>query len=401
LFVYIKVYRFIGYIKMPRSPFHRKYRFPWRNRNRFELLIDGDRFFPRMLDAIAHARHYVLIEMYLFESGATANAFIDALLAAAKRGVSVSMMLDDFGARALSHFDRRRLKDGGIALEFFNPFRLAKFTENLARDHRKLLLVDGVAAFVGGAGITDEFNPPSHAERRWRETMLEAQGPVVADWQMLFEEVWNHHASTPLGLSSPQSPPEAGDGMQGRVVLARGLAVQEIQRSLIKHIRAAENRVWIATAYFVPSWRFRRALRRAAHQGVDVRLLLPGPLTDHPGVRYAGRRFYARLLRHGVRIFEYQPRVQHAKASLCDHWTSIGSSNLDRWNFRWNLEACQEIDDQSFAATVQTMFENDFSVSMEYRDEGWRQRPWRARLVERLWGWVDLWLNALGKGRKE
>jgi phosphatidylserine/phosphatidylglycerophosphate/cardiolipin synthase-like enzyme len=167
---------------------------------------------------------------------------------------------------------------------------------------------------------------------------------------------------------------------------------------LLNHIRSAERTVWLATAYFIPAWRIRRALRNAARRGVDVRLLLPGPHTDHPAIRHAGRRFYGRLLANGVRIFEYQPRFLHSKVFLCDHWVSIGSSNLDRWNLRWNLEANQEIDDSAFAGQVRAMFEADFRESIECRYAQWRKRPWSARARERLWGRVDLWLHRLGRG---
>src|SRR5690606_26145988 len=121
------------------------------------------------------------------------------------------------------------------------------------------------------------------------------------------------------------------------VVIARAGREVEVRRSFVRAVRAAGRRVWLATAYFVPSWKLRRALRRAAHRGVDVRLLLPGPITDHPGVRHAGRRLYSRLLRNGVHIFEYQPRFSHTKLMLCDDWVSTGSSNSDRWNLHWNL----------------------------------------------------------------
>jgi phosphatidylserine/phosphatidylglycerophosphate/cardiolipin synthase-like enzyme len=395
-----------------------RYRFPWREGNRFELLNDGLRFYPRMLEEIGRARHYVLLEIYLFESGAVADRFIDAFVAAAGRGVAVRLLLDDFGARGLKHADRERLESGGVEVLFYNRLRydfwtksraavqggtvggFAKLFANFARDHRKLLLVDGEVAFVGGAGITDAFDPPAHPQRRWREIMLEIHGPVVGDWQRLFAEVWNRHSASLLVLSLPLNPP-ATDGMAGRVTLTRAPRELEIPRALIKRVRAAERRVWIMTAYFVPSWRLRRALRRAARRGVDVRLLLPGPITDHPGVRHAGRRFYARLLAHGVRIYEYQPRFLHAKCALVDDWVSSGSSNLDRWNLRWNLEANQEIDDTRFASGVAAMFEGDFGDALECRYEVWRRRPWTARARERFWGKVDLFLHRLGRGRQD
>ncbi len=374
----------------------RKYLFPWRPGNRFELLVDGRRFFPRMLEAIEWARHHVLLEIYLFESGTVATRFIDAFVRAAGRGVTVKLLLDDFGALGLSRQDRERLTQGGVALVFYNPLHFRKWLRNMFRDHRKLMVVDGELAFVGGAGLTDEFDSPAHPELSWRETAVRAHGPVAADWQALFLRVWNRHAPGPLDLPEP-APPAAADGAPGRVAITSALAIQEIKRSLYNRARHAEKRLWIATAYFVPSRKLRRVLDHAVRRGVDVRLLLPGAYTDHPAIRHAGRRFYSDLLRAGVRIFEYQPRFLHAKTVLCDDWSSIGSSNLDRWNLRWNLEANQEVDDAVFAEAARSMFEEDFRNSVECRYEDWRRRPWRARWREWLWGRVDLWLESLGR----
>ena len=377
------------------DPLHPKYQFPWRPGNRFELLRDGHEYFPRMLEAIARAQRCVLLEIYLFESGTVANRFIDAFAQAARRGVTVKVLIDDFGASGLAHADRERLREAGVEVVYYNPLRYHKLLANAFRDHRKLLIVDGEIAFVSGTGLTDEFDDPRHPERSWRETAVHVTGPVLADWQSLFEHVWNQHAAAPLTL--PAVPVrEWADGMLGRVVPASSLTVQDIRRSLFRRVRNAERRVWLATAYFVPSRKLLRALQRAARQGADVRLLLPGPHTDHPAIRHAGRRFYARLLRYGVRIFEYQPRFLHTKTLLCDLWVSIGSSNFDRWNLRWNLEANQEVDDQRFADAVAAMFAADFSESIEIDLGRWRRR-WFGRLREQLWGRVDMWLESLGR----
>lgn len=372
------------------------YLFPWRPGNRFELLADGWYFFPRMLEAVDTARYHVLLEMYLFESGAVATRFIDAFVRAAGRGVTVKLLLDDFGARGLTRQDREKLAGSGVDLVVYNPLRFRKWLRNIFRDHRKLMVVDGELAFIGGAGITDAFEAPGHPELSWRETVVCARGPVVADWQTLFLGTWNRHVSKSPHLSQPV-PPAVADGIPGRVAITRALAAQEIKRSLYNRARQAEKRLWIATAYFVPSRKLRRMLEQADRRGVDVRLLLPGVRTDHPAIRHAGRRFYSDLLRVGVRIFEYQPRFLHAKTVLCDDWTSIGSSNFDRWNLRWNLEANQEIDDAAFAQAVQLMFEEDFRHSVECHYEDWRRRPWHARWRESLWGRVDIWLESLGR----
>ena len=162
-----------------------------------------------------------------------------------------------------------------------------------------------------------------------------------------------------------------------------------LANGVIRRIDGAGVRVWIMSAYFVPSRRFRKALRRAARRGVDVRLLVPGARTDHPWVRQAARRFYGKLLRNGVKIFEYQPRVLHGKMILCDEWVSVGSSNLDRWSFRWNLEANQEVADAGFADSAAALFGADFAESRALSRRSWRQRAWLDRLRERIAGALD------------
>lgn len=352
-----------------------------------------------MLASIEEARHYVLLEMYLFESGETAERFIEALSAAAGRGVTVCLLLDDFGSFSLKRKDRQRLQAAGVRIALYNPLGVARWLLNLPRNHRKLLVVDGVVAYTGGAGITDQFNPQVHPESFWHETMIEVRGLCVRDWESLFGDTWMRWAGEPLRL--PESPPASASGKRkGRVVVhPRARVRSDIMRSLVKRIRLAENRVWISTAYFIPSWKLRRSLMRAARSGVDVRLLLPGPLTDHPAVRLLGRRYYEKLLRDGVRIFEYQPRFIHAKVMICDGWASIGSSNLDHWNHRWNLEANQELTDPEVLALLETLFEENFQSSHEVHYHEWLRRPLHQRLTERLLGRVLALVGRVGEPR--
>jgi len=363
----------------------------WRHGNRFRLLVDGDAFFPAMLDAIAAAQRQVLLEMYLVESGQVADRFIDTLEKAVLRGARVCLLLDDFGCRGLTAADRARLQQAGIELALYNPLHFGGLRRNLFRDHRKLLVVDNLCAFVGGAGLTDDFDPDARPERHWHDVMVEIRGPVVADWQAAFAHTWAHwYPGT--GITPESNGPKAGH-QAGRISLSGSDTRAPIKRSLLTRISRARGRIWLATAYFVPSWKQRRRLARAARRGVDVRLLLPGPHTDHPAVRHAGRRFYASLLRAGVRIYEYQPRFLHAKVALIDDWVSIGSSNMDRWNLRWNLEANQEIDAPDFATEAAAQFVADFAASEEVRYATWRRRPWYERLAEWFWGRIDRWVD--------
>ncbi|HSG11360.1 MAG TPA: phosphatidylserine/phosphatidylglycerophosphate/cardiolipin synthase family protein [Gammaproteobacteria bacterium] len=379
---------------------YRRFKFPWRSGNHFTTLVDSVTFFPRMLAAIEKAEHYILLEMYLVSSGQVADRFIAAIRAAAARGVQVYLLFDDFGAQDLSPADRERLQHTNIASEYYNPlhshstlsnlYRIywQRATHGLHRNHRKLLLVDGTLAFAGGAGITDEVDSPDMPHLQWRETMIEIRGPVVDDWQRLFTESWNASARQPLDLP-PLPASGATPGQRGRVTVNEARRRMGIQRSLLKRIQRAEHRIWFATAYFIPSWTLRRRLKHAAKRGVDVRLLLPGPVTDHPGARYASRRYYERLLNNGLRIYEYTPRFFHAKTVLCDDWVSIGSCNFDRWNLQWNLEANQEIDDSAMAEEIAELFRTDFSHSVEHLADEWARRGWYQRALEWLWQRVE------------
>lgn len=373
---------------------------PWRDGNRFQLLHDGVEFFPAMLAAIESARELLLLEMYLVDSGHVADRFIESLTRAAARGVQVFVLLDAFGAMGLRTADRKRLIGGGVKLRFFNALSWRKRTINLLRDHRKLLVVDGRLAFVGGAGITDDFQPSRLGSKAWRETMVAIEGPVVGDWFGLFVAAWRRSGGE-WAIAAPTPHEPFAQGMAGRVVASAGWQRSELAASVIYRMATAGTCIRVVSAYFIPSRRFRKALRRAVRRGVDVRVLVPGPVTDHPLARHAGRRFFGKLLRNGVRIFEYQPRMLHAKMVICDDWVSIGSSNLDRWNFKWNLEANQEIDHGAFATAAAERFDRDCADSVELDRRHWSRRHWIDRLYERWAGWVDRMLERWRRPRAQ
>jgi len=369
---------------------------PWRTGNSFELLDGGSEFFPSMWQAIDSASESVLLEMYLVRSGAVMTRFIDALTAAVRRGARVCLLFDDFGAQGLSRADQRWLLESGAELRLFNPLSLRKRLANLLRDHRKLLITDGRTAFVGGAGLTDDFLGGPRGP--WREVMVRIEGPVVADWHRAFARSWRRTGAE-LAVPAPVSGAARADGAAGRLALSEARQHSVLANGVLRRIDGARTRAWISSAYFVPARRFRKALRRAARRGVDVRLLLPGARTDHPWVRQASRRFYDRMLRNDVQIFEYQPSMLHAKVFLCDDWVSVGSSNLDRWSFRWNLEANQEVADVRFANVTAALFAKDFSVSRPISRRSWRHRAWLDRLREKIAGALDRRLDRWRKPR--
>lgn len=377
--------------------------FPWRGGNRFELLLDGQVFFPRMLAAIEAAERQVEIELYLVEDGQCSERLTDVLCRACARGVVVRGLFDAYGAAGLGASLRERLQAAGVQLRWYNPVRWRRGIRNFHRDHRKLLVVDSRLAYVGGTGSTDEFWLPDAPLSPWHEAMVEIEGPLVGDWQQLFEHQWRARFSwrpshQPAPLTLPECPP-VGIGL-GRVAYADAAQHRDILLSLLRALRGAKQRVWLATPYFLPTWKIRRALRRAAARGVEVRLLLAGRNTDHPPVRFAGQRYYPKLLKAGVRIFEYQPRFLHLKMVLVDDWVSVGSCNFDHWNLRFNLDANVEALDPDFTRAVAASFIEDFGVSREITLEDWRQRPWWRRAQQRLWGWLDrLAVNLLDRWR--
>jgi len=363
-----------------------KQRYGWREGNDIELMVDGERYFPPMLAALAAARHSALLEFYLMASGDVANRFIDVMLAAARRGVMVKLLIDGFGGLKLAQADRDRLQRGGVELLVYNPLHLAKLTRNFARDHRKLMVIDQQVAFVGGTGLSDHYWQSSQPGCPWHDVMVRVEGPVVQDLLSLYNALWKRCT----GCSLPPGAHADADGdVRVRVATSHGMYQQEIKVSFLHRVNRAQDKVWLTTAYFLPSFSVRMALRRAAKRGVDVRLIIAGPHTDQPWVFHASKRYYRRLLKAGVCIYEYQPRFLHAKMAVVDDWSSLGSCNLDHWNLRWNLEANIEVDDPDFVARLELLMQQDIQHSHEITPQEWARRPWHRKLREFVWAWVS------------
>ncbi|HAJ88917.1 MAG TPA: cardiolipin synthase B, partial [Pseudomonas sp.] len=248
--------------------------FPWRSDNRFRLLVDGPQFFPAMIEAIERAERRIDLELYLVEDGYCLERMLEPLLRAAERGVRVRCLFDGFGCLKMSQANRDRMTAAGVELRLYNPLSLRLKLRNLHRDHRKLLLVDGCVGFVGGTGITDDFWNPRKPAVHWHEVMVEMFGPLLQDWQALFDSQWVHCLKRriwqlPLPSRAPRIPhvPE-GLGL-GRVAYAAARQHRDILLSLLRNLRRAQNRIWLATPYFLPTGKVRRALIRAARRGVD------------------------------------------------------------------------------------------------------------------------------------
>jgi cardiolipin synthase len=360
--------------------------------NRVEVLVDGPATYEAMFAAIDAARDHINIESYIVEAEGPGQELARRLIEKRRQGVKVHLLFDHFGSlqTASSYFDA--LREAGVQMCCFNPLRPSvKSVVSKAmhlRDHRKLLIVDGRIAFTGGVNIACV-----HAQRPgeaadctpWRDTHVRIEGPVVARLQKLFLDHWTGQTGQRPRLAR-YFPPLAVAGTQQVAVAAcdAGRRRNPFYTSLLRAIELAQHRVCITAAYFVPPRRLLRALAKAAARGVEVRLVLPSISDSRPAL-YAGRSHYSRLLRAGVRIFERQDALLHAKTAVIDGvWATVGSSNMDWRSFLHNAEANVILLDEGFAQELEGVFANDLSHSVEIRPEQWRHRGFRARLLESL-----------------
>jgi cardiolipin synthase len=372
--------------------------------NKVVLLQNGPATYRAMLAAIAGARNHINMESYIFEDDEIGQKFAAALMAKQAQGVQVSLIYDSVGSSKSPREFFKQLTDGGIQVLEFNPLNpLAgnKTVYQVAnRDHRKLLIVDGRTAFVGGVNISGVYSSGSSALQSkdkpgaspaWRDTHLQVQGPVVAEFQKLFLATWEAQKGEAMAQRN-FFPPVASGGTE--VVRAVGSSPDDpyslIYATLITAIDSAKTAVRITNAYFVPDPQLLAALIGAAGRGVDVQLILPSN-TDNWMVLNAGRSHYENLLDSGVKIYERRGPLLHAKTALIDGvWATVGSANLDRRSFLHNQEINAVVLGPEFGAQMQAMFDADIAVSDAITLEKWQQRSLAAHLKEvgaRAWAY--------------
>jgi len=380
--------------------FHYKYNFAPRNNNNYQLFSEGNQFYPAMIEAIEHAQSNVYIIQYIFETSLTSKEFIDTLIRAKIRHVNIQLILDAYGSKNLSTQEQQRLNNAGIEILFFNPLRSHHLIKFLYRDHRKLLIIDDTTAFIGGAGICDDYNYPLENSTAWQDIVLKITGDIALDCSTLFENKFTKLKTDNSEYKNKTSPDDIVkksnlnlNTSQCRLLSSKTWHHNEIQRAILHAIRKAKKRIWITTPYFVPSRKLRSQLKAAAHRGCDVRLLLPGANSDHAWVNRIGQQRYSRLLKNHICIFEYQNRFTHAKAVLCDDWVCVGSSNLDRWNQKFNIELNIEIQSSQLADELSQFFENSFKNSIKIDPILWQARPRSQRIREWFWSKVAMWIE--------
>lgn len=353
--------------------------------NRVELLVDATRAYQSMEDAIEDAREHVHFQFYIYQPDSTGRRFRELLIKKAKEGVDVRVLVDGVGSFNAERFLQPLVRAGGRFAEFLPVGRLSRHWHPNLRNHRKLVVVDGHVGFTGGVNIGDEYTGRKKRVGSWRDTHMRIEGPAVRHLQEIFAEDWHFATGRKPDTARWFEPVEAcGEARVHIIASGPDTDTQPIQRIFFAAVNSATQRVWLTTPYFVPDQSMLVALETAALRGCDVRLLLPFK-SDAPLVLHAGRSYYNELLECGVRIFEYQPGILHAKTMLVDrNWATVGSSNMDVRSFRLNFEVNAVVYGKQLADQLAQVFRRDLRQSREVTLNDIADKQLGQRMIESL-----------------
>ncbi len=348
------------------------------------ILQNGDAFYPAMLEAIRKATDSVNFEVYIFEPDEVGREFMEAFKERARAGVEVRLLLDGFGGIKMTKRYRDELTEAGVSVARFRPFGLRSLVRFYKRTHRRAIVIDGRIGFTGGAAVSKKWKGNVGNPHEWRDSMTRVAGPMVAGIQSAFAGNWVYCCGEVIAGPRFFPPMERGSGPCGlSVVSSPSDAMQPIRLLFWVSFINARKRVWICNSYFIPDDRLRGAVIDRAKGGVDVRILVPGNHTDAVPVQAAGRSYYEELLSAGVRIFEFQPSMMHAKTAVVDSaWSVVGSANLDERSMELNEENVLGIADRDFALAIEAGVTEDFARSREILLEEWQKRSMFRRGME-------------------
>ena len=357
--------------------------------NKVTLFTDGPQFYPAMLEAIRGATRSINMECYIFEDGTVGQQFIDALSERARNGVNVTVVVDAIGSFSLWGRRVARMRAAGVRIQSYQALRWYSLHRINNRTHRELLIVDGSVAFAGGAGVADWWMFPKDGRTRtWRDTMARIEGPIVAALQGVAAENWLECCGEILtGRDYFPDLKPCGDTTAFVVKSSPSDRATASRVTFQLLIEGADHTVRIQTPYFLPDRAFRRALCSMAERGVDITVIVPGPHTDQKWVRLASRRMWGKLLKAGIRIFEYRPAMTHAKVLIVDElWVVLGTTNIDNRSFEHNDEVNVAMRDPSVAARLLEDYKKDLGDCTEMTLERWQRRPiWEKVVGPFIW----------------
>ncbi len=356
--------------------------------NNVQILLDGNGTYPQLWKDLASAQQTITVQMYYSQPGAVADTMAKYLIERAQHKVRVLLLLDAFGSQPLKRDWIKKLKDSGVEVVWLRPLRWYTLQKAAQRSHVRVVVVDGKVGYTGGFGLADYWLGDGHHEDQWRETNVRFEGPTVAALQAAFSAAWAEATGELLtgDLFFPRiSFADVGDVQAGLMHTIPSTGSTPAERYLALSIAGAQKTLYISNSYFVPGDNFLRLLLAAAHRGVDVRVLTVSNKTDVKTTWYAGRTYYERLLEGGVKIYEYQPTMMHAKSMVVDGmWSSIGSMNFDNRSLSFNDEAQLVALDRHVGAQMDSIFMNDIKWSKEIKLDEFRKRPLSGKILE--WG---------------
>ncbi|HZA90224.1 MAG TPA: phospholipase D-like domain-containing protein [Solirubrobacterales bacterium] len=353
--------------------------------NEAELLINGDRIFPAFLETIASAEQTLNVQTYVYWRGEIAREIAGTIAARAREGVKCRVILDAVGAAKMDRELIDEMKNAGVEVLRFRPPKPYAVRRVANRTHRRLLIADGRVGMIGGVGIASEWTGDAQDPDHWRDTHVRVRGPVVRGMQGTFAENWLEGTGEVLAGEEylPELEPLNDDGPMQLVRSSAKVGDTNAEALYYLAIASAQHSMDLTAAYFVPRPAFTEALAEAARRGVEVRVLVPGPHIDKGLVRVAGRAAYEPLLDAGVRIFEYQPTMLHAKSLVVDGtWASVGTVNFDNRSFQLHDEVTLCVWEQSFAGLLRETFDRDLERSEEIEPGRWDGRPPYRRVAE-------------------
>jgi cardiolipin synthase len=353
--------------------------------NAADLLINGDRIFPAFLETIDAAERTLCVQTYVYWQGEIAEQVADAICTKANAGVDCKVILDAIGAAKMDRSLVGRMEDAGVRVVRLRPPKPYAVRRVTNRTHRRILVADGRIGMIGGVGIAAEWTGDAEDPDHWRDTHVRVRGPVVRGLQGAFAENWLEGTGEVLAGRRylPDIDPVSGGGEMQVLRSSAGVGDTNVEATYYLAIASAQRAIQLTAAYFAPRPAFSEALAEAARRGVDVRIVVPGPHIDKDVVRVAGRSSYGHLLGAGVRIFEYQPTMLHAKTlAVDDCWAAVGTINFDNRSFQLNDEVALCVRDAEFADRLGEQFSRDLDQSREIEPDRWDARPWRQRTSE-------------------
>jgi cardiolipin synthase A/B len=371
--------------------------------NKVTLLADGADAYAAMFKIMQNAKDHINLESYIIEGDETGRKFADLLLRRQAEGIHVNLIYDSVGSMNTPDTFFQRLRDGGIRVVEFNainPLKTGGRWGLMHRDHRKILIVDGKVAIMGGINISEVYSSGPFRRKQnekapihWRDTDIQIEGPAVAEFQKLFMDTWLRQKGPEL--SERNYFPDLKESGKALVRVV-GSTPGEINRIpfivYVTTLSFAEHSIHMTNSYFIPDVQIVKALKDAAERGVDVKIILPG-ITDSQLALYAQRSYYSELLESGVKLYEHRASLLHAKTAVVDGvWSTVGSTNMDNMSMLTNDEVNAVILNREFAVEMENMFVRDLIDSRQINWDEWKQRPLPLRIKEWFVHLLARWL---------